>query len=426
MYKLTTEYFSKQSGLFKNLKNAGLYFLGSIVQSVLALIAQPIYSIHLSAEQFGILGYFEAIKSLFAPLFILSMTSVYLMQYFKQNEDENKKLLFNITINLIIINTISIFIGYIGVYIYFKSMGVNIPLNPFAWYILIALLLDNIKSVVLINFRIRKKALSYFTFSAINSIFNLGIGLLFVAVLQWGAEGRMLAPIISSLLLIPYSIHILKRYSTIYLDLKMFFKDLRVALPLVLAAYFYVPIISIDRMYLERLNNISELGLYNIGITIAGYVQLGYFALALAFEPEIFESVAQKNSKKLVKLFLLMFVPYLLMIFIFMEFSGIIIDLLTSGKYLGAQIYTNVTLVSVFLMGVFYFFDKILIAMGATKMNLLINIIGCISAISILYIAVDNYEFIGAAYGKVIVALLLVIISGWVAQKYFRLQKAIL
>jgi len=66
--------------LFKNIQNAGLYFLGSIVQALFALITQPIYSIYLSASEFGIIGYFEAIKGFFTPIFILGMTSVYLMR----------------------------------------------------------------------------------------------------------------------------------------------------------------------------------------------------------------------------------------------------------------------------------------------------------------------------------------------------------
>ncbi len=157
-------FFAKKKDLIKNFQNAGLYFLGSIVQALFALITQPIYSIYLSAAEFGIIGYFEAIKHFFTPIFILSMTSVYLMHYFKQGEAENKKLLFNITFHLLIINTFTIFIGYVGIYLYFVRLGVKIPLNPFAWYILIALLLDNIKSIVLINFRIRKKHFLFYFF----------------------------------------------------------------------------------------------------------------------------------------------------------------------------------------------------------------------------------------------------------------------
>ena len=140
MLEKISDFLFQKKEILTNVKNAGLYFLGSIVQSILALIASPIYSLNLSANEFGILGYFDAISNFLAPLFIFGMTSVYLMRYFKQSEEDNKKLLFNITFFLCCFNTMVMFISYLAIYLYFHYMQVNIPLNPFAWFILIALL----------------------------------------------------------------------------------------------------------------------------------------------------------------------------------------------------------------------------------------------------------------------------------------------
>lgn len=403
--------FLNRKELFRNLKNAGLYFLGSIVQSLLALVSQPIYSKYLSAEEFGVLGYFEAIKNLFTPFFVFGITSVYLMFYFKQSEVENKKLLFNLTFYLCCFNTLGVFISYIIIYGYFRYMHVYIPLNPYAWLVLVTLLLDNIRSIVLINFRIRKKALSFFTFSAINSVLNVGIGLWFVAVLNWGAEGRMLAPIISIILMLPVCIYILWKYTTVDFNYSVFLKAVKIAIPLVLASYAFIPITNIDRLFLERLQDLSELGLYNIGITIAGYVQTGFIALGLAFEPDVFKFVAEKNNLKLLAVGLVMFVPYLIFVVVFGLFSETVISILTSGRYVAAAQYTNVAILAVFLMGIFSFFSKIFVATGNTKLNMWVNITGGISSFFIMYIAVNNYRFIGAAYGKVVIAIILVFIS---------------
>jgi O-antigen/teichoic acid export membrane protein len=426
MFKQISYFLLQKQEPLKNITNAGLYFLGSIFQAFLSLIAQPIYSLHLTADEFGIIGYFGSIQSFFTPLFLFGMTSVYLMRYFKQTEADNKKLLFNITFYLCCFNTVILFIGYFAIFQYFKFMHVNIPLNPFAWYILISLLLENIKSAVLINLRIQKKAVSFFIFSAINSVLNFGIGLLFVVYFKWGAEGRMLAPIISTLALLPVCIFILRKYTTINFNVTIFYKTARVAFPLVLAAYAYVPIISIDRIYLERLNNLAELGLYNIGITIAGYAQLAYLALNYAFEPDIFKSVAEMNIKKLVIIAAIIFLPFLVFILIFIIFSNTIISVLTAGRYIAALPYTIITLISVFLISVHGFLDKIFIALGKTNLNLYVNIISGIFATIIIYIAVSNFAFIGAAFGKALVAAFMVIISLVLVIKNLKRQKIIL
>jgi O-antigen/teichoic acid export membrane protein len=411
MLRKISDFVFQKKEILTNIKNAGLYFLGSIVQSILALIASPIYAYHLSADEFGILGYFGAISNFLAPLFILGMTSVYMMQYFRQSEADNKKLLFNITFFLCCFNTIIMFISYIAIYLYFQYLQVNIPLNPFAWFVLIALILENIKHFVLINLRIRKEAFDFFIFSSINALLSFALGLLFVAYFKWGAEGRMFAPIVSTLILLPYCIYILRKYTTINFNINIFFKAAKAAIPLVLAAYAYVPIENIDRFYLERINNLSELGLYNIGVTIAGYVLLAYVALGSAVEPDIFKAVAEKDNKRLINSAIMIFVPYSLLVVIFMLFSRIIIWLLTAGRYVAAQEYTNITLIAVFLMSIYWFLDKIFIALGKTKLNLLINVSGGVSSIIIMYFAVDNYQFIGAAYGKVLVAIIIVVVA---------------
>jgi O-antigen/teichoic acid export membrane protein len=423
MWKRVPELWFSRKDLFINIKNAGLYFLGSILQAILSIIVQPIYSLHLSADEFGILGYFDAIKSTLVPIFIFGMSSFFLMRYFKQGEEDNKKLLFNVAFYLCCFNTITLFVSYIAIYLYFDYMKVNIPLNPFAWFILIALLLDNIKSFVLINYRIRKKALAFFIFSAANSLFNFGLGILFVAYFKWGAEGRIAAPLVSSLLLLPVCIYILLKYSTMNFDIKVFLNGMKVAFPLVLAAYAYVPIETADRFFLERLNNLSEFGLYNIGVTLAGYILLAYVALGTALEPDIFKAVAEKDNKKLIRSALIIFVPYLLFVLIFMSFSHLIISILTAGRYIEAVKYTNILLIAVFLMGVYWFLDKILIALEKTKMNLIINILGGASSIIVTYLAVDVFKFTGAAYAKVIVALVLSITAFILVIKNLKLEK---
>ena len=182
------------------------------------------------------------------------MTSVYLMRYFRQSEEENKKFLFNITFFLALADTILIFIGYVGIYFYFQSLDVEIPLNPYAWFILIALLLNNIKSIVLINFRIRRKALSFFLFSVLNSVLNVGLGLFFVAYLEWVRSEKNGGPncLISTML--PICIFVLKKFTTPNFNLRIFLKAAKVAVPLVLASYAFVPVTNIDRVFLESLH----------------------------------------------------------------------------------------------------------------------------------------------------------------------------
>ena len=106
-----------------------------------------------------------------------------------------------------------------------------------------------------------------------------------------------------------------------------------------------------------------------------------------------------------------------------MFFSQLIISILTAGRYIAAAEYTNIMLIAVFLMGIYWFLDKILIALEKTKINLIINILGGASSIIVTYLAVDIYKFAGAAYAKVIVAFVLSITALLLVIKNLKLQK---
>lgn len=395
----------------KNFTNAGLYFAGSIVQAIVSIVMQPLYSKNLSANEFGILGYFDAIKSVFFPLFIFGMTSIYLMKFFKQKEIDNNKNLFNITFYLTIFNLFLSIISYGLVFIYFKLSNIDIPLYPFIWIVLFNLIIDNIKSFVLINLRIRKKALLFFTIYSSQTILNGLLGYVLVVNFDYGLEGRMLAPLLSSIVMLPILLKILKSYTVKEYNFKLFLKNVKKAVPLVLAGYAYVPIVASDRFFLEPLNNLSELGLYAIGLTIAGYINLIFNALSSAFEPDIYKSVAANNMKKLIKTSIYIFTPYILIVTLYIIFSDKIVSILTANKYLGAVKYTNLIVIAIFFQGLFWYFDKIFIALEKNKLKLIVTVITSTIGILIMKYSVENYDFLGAAIAKISISIIMSIIA---------------
>jgi O-antigen/teichoic acid export membrane protein len=339
------------------------------------------------------------------------MTSVYMMKFFKQSEEDNDKNLFNITFYLTIFNLFLSVISYGLVFIYFKLSNIDIPLYPFIWIVLFNLIIDNIKSFVLINLRIRKKALLFFTIYSSQTILNGLLGYVLVVNFDYGLEGRMLAPLLSSIVMLPILLKILKSYTVKEYNFKLFLKNVKKAVPLVLAGYAYVPIVASDRFFLEPLNNLSELGLYAIGLTIAGYINLIFNALSSAFEPDIYKSVAANNMKKLIKTSIYIFTPYILIVTLYIIFSDKIVSILTANKYLGAVKYTNLIVIAIFFQGVFWYFDKIFIALEKNKLKLIVTIITSVIGIILMKYSVEHYNFIGAALAKIIISITMSLIA---------------
>ena len=408
----------------QNLQNSIYYFGGSITLLIISFFSLPIYAKYLSAEDFGILGYYGSIQGMFTPLFLFGMTQYYMMNYFRQNEQKNKVLLFNILANLSVLNLIVSIIGFFSLQYGFYKFDVSVPFQPFSIFIFIILYFNIYLSFILINLRVRKNAKTYLLISIIPPILNVVFGLLFVIKFEMGAAGKMLGQVVTNIIMGGVSIVFLWKYLSFQFIPKFLVKSLKYVLPLVAAGYAYYPIKSIDKLYLERLGNLAELGYYNIGFTAANFISLACAALFIAFEPDIYRYVSNNQFSRLKKIAILYFTIVIFFVFLFITTSPYLIEFLTSGRYTRAYKYANLFAIGVVFMQIFGFSNGVIIAMKKTKIALYINIIGAISALILYKILIAKYSFYGANYAFIIVAMIMAF-SSLLFIKYFRKKEVL-
>jgi O-antigen/teichoic acid export membrane protein len=130
-------------------------------------------------------------------------------------------------------------------------------------------------------------------------------------------------------------------------------------------------------------------------------------ALFMAFEPDVYRLVIEKNFTKLKQLGGAFILLVVVMIVVFILVSPYLMDFLTSGKYTRAYKYANINAIGVFFMMVFGFMNAIIIALKKTKYALYINTIGGSAAIFIYYFMIQWFGFHGANYAYIMVAIIL-------------------
>jgi O-antigen/teichoic acid export membrane protein len=392
---------------YKYLINSGFYFGGSLIQLVFAFFSQPIYARYLSAADFGILGYYGSIQGFFTPIFLFGMTQYYLMNYFRQKDEENKSLLFNILAYLSVAGVVVSLLGFAGLAIAFKNISISVPFMPFSLLIFFILYFNVFTSFLLINLRIRKKALSFFLFSSIPPAMNVAFGLFYVINYKMGAEGKLLGQVTTNIIIGLLSLYLLRRYLILKINFQVIKKSFAYILPIIGAGYAYYPISSIDRIYLERLNNLPELGYYSLGLTASNFINMAGLALFMAFEPDVYRLVIEKDKRKLIQFGGVFLMIVALMVLSFILISPYLMAFLTSGKYTRAYKYANINAIGVFLMLLFGFMNAIIIALKKTQYALYTNLIGGGAALFVYYFMIKWFSFSGANYAFIIVAAIL-------------------
>ena len=171
---------------------------------------------------------------------------------------------------------------------------------------------------------------------------------------------------------------------------------------------------GIDLALLEPLNDIPNMGLYAIAISIAGYLSLFYTALAQTFEPDTYKAVAQYDYKKIGKIVMLIVSILITIVLVFVILAKPVIAILTANRYTDAYHFARILSIGVISSYLMVAIEGIINAFGFTKICLTNKIISSVIAVFLYIYLINLYGFYGAAWGRVI-APLLVFITGCVS-----------
>lgn len=390
--------------LFRRIKDASLYFGAAMIALPISIFTSPIFAKNLSAYDFSALGYFSAIMSFFLPLINLSFYNYYMLDYFKREENESKNILRSLFSFLLIYNIFIITLGYLIIHLYLKSIDSQFNAFPLGLIVLLTGIVTLGRSFWLLRLRFERKSISYFLLSSIFLVSNVALGIVLVTQYHLGALGKLIPAMIIDLVIC--TIFILKFIKKIQIDFTIVKKAILFSFPIILSALLNLPLLTLDRILLERINNVNEFAYYSIAFGFAGYVYTFINAISMAIEPDVYKCVGERNKFKLVQLFMLLLFAVIVSCFTFISFSEPIVKFLTAGRYMGAVKYANLLVISQSLLALVYFLGSILTALKLTRFELLATIVIAITSIGTLLIFIFYYQYFGAIYSKLFTFIL--------------------
>jgi O-antigen/teichoic acid export membrane protein len=239
------------------------------------------------------------------------------------------------------------------------------------------------------------------TRSIISAIFVV----LLVVVIKGGALGKMIAAALPFFFFALYDFrNMLTKWE---FDQHLFLDALRFCWPLTLAAMLNYFFSGVDRAMLEPLGNLRQLGLYNVAVTIAGYLAVFNTTLGNTFQPDILQSIAEKKIKKTNKLIGGILLMNTVPIVLFILCAPVLVSVLTFGKYTGAVGFARILSLKNITNSLYFSMSTVLIGYGFSKITLLNKMIGTILSLGLFQILISKFGFYGAAWGQVFSFLIL-------------------
>jgi O-antigen/teichoic acid export membrane protein len=394
---------NKYIEFFKNnifrLKNVSLYFSASLIQGLVSLAINPLIAMNMSHYDYALTGFFTSFNSLILPLLSLMFGQYFNKHYFKLNsEEERNDLAAKLVSTRLIFNLFEIVFILMVFHMYAKIQNIEFTVYPYAIITFSTIIFNNIYDFYLLKLKMGKKASSFFKISIINSVLLSGLLLLLVVGFKLGGLGKLLAPLVTSIILCIYLLP--KITKKIILDKKIFLDALKFCWPLIIAGALGYFFIGFDRALLVNLNDNVQLGLYNVAISISGYLAIFQTSINNTFQPDIFEAVAKNNKKKIITIIGGINVLNLIPIIIFIAFAPFIIKILTAGRFTDAYVYARVLSLANITSSIYYSMSSVIIAYGYTDIALINKIAGSIISFFLYKLLITNFEFYGAAWGQ--------------------------
>lgn len=383
--------------------------MASLIGALIQLVMNPFLALKMEYYDYAVVGYFASFNALLSPLIFFSLASYYARNYFLVREEQRVVLRNTVTVMSLSLSLVLSAASLLVLRLYFGLSSVNFPFFPYALITISGMFFNSVYTIMVVDLRMSRKAKKFLFVHVSHAACSAIFAVLLVIILGLGGFGRMFATMLTSLAFFVYAITQLISKWEMNWDYAR--GALKFCWPLALAAMLGYFSSGVDRAMLEKLQDIKNLGLYNIGVQISGYIALFTSALSQTFQPDIYKSIAEKNITKTVLVVLtitgLGFIPIGFLI----VFAAPILSVLTFGRFTSAAGFVRILSLKNVTTSMYHSLCGVIEGYGYTKTVLFTRILGSVALIFMFNYLIGRFGFFGAAWGQVLANLIMTIIT---------------
>lgn len=293
--------------------SASVYLFSNILNAAIPFILLPVLTRYLSPEEYGEVAMFQTLLGALGAFVGATFVGAANRKYYDANLSKHDLAEFiGSCIQLILISACIVFL-----IIYFSQDQFSKWLSLKPRHLLLAVVVSVATGIVTLRlgqWQVRKDAAKFGVLQVSQSLFNMLLSLLLVVVLLKGADGRINAQIIISIIFVLVALVYLKKDGL--LKFLTWRKDylgevLKFGVPLIPHISGGFLLNSVDRLVINQEIGLGEAGVYMVAVQLTAAIGIIFDAINKAYVPWLFEKLKadiHKVKQKIVKLTYLWFV----------------------------------------------------------------------------------------------------------------------
>ena len=278
-----------------------IYGVSGVISRFIGIFLVPIYTRIFTPADYGVISLVTTLFALLSILVILGLDSS-LARWYYDDETENEK---RITLNTFLWSCLAaaLFLAVL-IIIFHRFLAVEILREPSAAMPLVIAALNLPLSVFIVFttnvLRIQRRAASASAFSITVALLTIALNIAFIIFLQFGITGVFYAQLFSSVVAAIWTLILFKdSINPRYFDWQRWKEMFRFSLPLIPGSIAFWVVNLSGVYFIQSFENTSEVGLYQIGISIASAMALLTGAFQMAWGPFVFSIYKQTDAKEI-------------------------------------------------------------------------------------------------------------------------------
>ncbi len=298
-----------KSNLKNPFKAAMLFTLLSFLPSAINVFLLPVYLQYLDTTQYGLIAILSIFSGLFGMICNLQLNAAASVNFFDYLGSKQLKLRYMSSIY-----STSLFISLIffaifmlaGPFIFDRLIVSNgIKFYPYGIIVICSSFFNQFYGLYFVFLKNEYNLKEFAIYSISLVVLNAGCQYYLIVIEDWGVIGFIVGTFISKLLIAGIVFISNRKLLTINLDKEMVFKSLKFAIYLIPAVLINWLITVSDKLFLNGLLSLSEVGRYSLLINLTYLSALVFGSMINAFRPAIFKlfsNLSPENIKQLRKL----------------------------------------------------------------------------------------------------------------------------
>lgn len=384
----------------KIVKNSTLYTISAFIQKGSGFLLLPVYTAYLSPADYGSLNLIASITGFLSILLLVSLNGAANRYHFKYQTAKGRSAVWGTILLMVFFN--SLFWGLIIILfhgILIDPLAEGVPFYP----LLLLAVLGTMLSPMYLLYQQWLQCMQDGVKYAINLFWNFVLqtilNLVLLIIFHQEVFGIILSTFIVSFLFFLYSMIKFLPHVSLSFDEKIAKSAIRYSLPLIPHSISGYLSVMLDRILLNRMVGMQQVGLYSIANQFGSILNIVTSSINQAFTPWLYEKMEQQynedNFQSIYKFaemsnVLCCFIAYLITMF-----SPELIQLMASDSFYSSWQPIIFVSFGYVLNGLYFFFSKSLF-LSHTKYVMIISI--STVALNLLFnlILIPRFSYLGA------------------------------